>query len=260
MGSRCREGPTRTTQSSRRMTWSSVRRSFARRRSGLLRVRGARRDDVAAPRRRGAGSLVPAADLLLQQRLRDPRAGRAGLGAGRLGGARLRAGGRWTRRHAGRDLPADRAEEAIGGTRSSTTGRPATCAMRQLFARAGQGQGLRELDRAVAGDAGRAGSVRGDGVTGPDLAMTADVNGVRRRAADGPTRSSASARCSHVRRPTQGCGRATWLDRDGRRRLPARDPRRDARTVPGAGRRRDAPDRAARGAADADRGAAEMTR
>ena len=43
-------------------------------------------------------------------------------------------------------------------------------------ARPGQGQGLRELVRAVAGDAGRAGGCARRG-TGYDLAMTAEVNG-----------------------------------------------------------------------------------
>ena len=122
----------------------------------LLRLRGSRPDDVGAPGRRGSRGLVPAADLLLQQRLRDPRAGRPDLVAGGLAGARLRAGGgrRWsTRRRV--DLSPERAEEAIGGytifndwsardLQREETVRPA---------RAGQGQGLRELVRTVAGHA-----------------------------------------------------------------------------------------------------------
>ena len=49
----------------------------------LLRLRGPRPDDVGAPRRRDPGGLVPAADLLLLERLGDPRPGRSGLGAAR---------------------------------------------------------------------------------------------------------------------------------------------------------------------------------
>src|SRR6185437_14283031 len=45
---------------------------------------------------------------------------------------------------------------------------------------------------------------------------------------------------------------------DGRLRLPAREPRRDARPLSRAGRHGDAPDRATRVAADADRGAARI--
>ena len=59
--------------------------------------------------------VVSPADLLLLQRLRDPRARRPGLGAGGVGGAGLRARGRRDRRHAAFDLPEERADEAIGG-------------------------------------------------------------------------------------------------------------------------------------------------
>ena len=72
------------------------------------------RDDVGAPRRRGPRGVVPPADLLLQQRLRDPRAGRADLVAGGLAGARLRARGGGAGRHAG-DRPVGRARR--GGHR-----------------------------------------------------------------------------------------------------------------------------------------------
>ena len=82
----------------------------------LLRVRGPRPDDVGAARRRGSRGLVPPPDLLLQQRVRDPRTGRAGLVAGGVVGARLRAGGGGARRHAGASTcPPERGEEAIGG-------------------------------------------------------------------------------------------------------------------------------------------------
>ena len=67
----------------------------------LLCLRGPRPDHVGAARRDGAGGVVSAADLLLRQRLRDPRAGRAGLVPRRLAGARLRAGGGGADRHAG---------------------------------------------------------------------------------------------------------------------------------------------------------------
>ena len=58
-----------------------------------------------------------------------------------------------------RDLAADRAEEAIGGffdPQRLVGARPAARRDRRP-PRAGQGQGLRDLDRAVARDAGRAG-------------------------------------------------------------------------------------------------------
>ena len=76
------------------------------------------------------------------------------------------------------DLPVERAEEAIGGLhdlqRLVGPGPPAR--RDDGPSRAGQGQGLRELVRAVAGDAGRAGR-RAPG-RGYDLAMVARVNGV----------------------------------------------------------------------------------
>ena len=74
----------------------------------LLRVRGHVR--TMWERRGGEvpGDLVPAAGLLLQQRVRDPRTGRSGLAPGGVVGARLRARGRGARRHA-RDRPRGRA-------------------------------------------------------------------------------------------------------------------------------------------------------
>ena len=115
--------------------------------------------DVGAARRRGPGGVVPAADLLLQQRLGDPRAGRAGLVAGGLARARLRARGGRPDRHAGGG-PAARARR--GGDRRlhdlQRLVRPRPPARGDRGpARAGQGQGLRELVRTVARDAGRAG-------------------------------------------------------------------------------------------------------
>ena len=67
----------------------------------LLCVRAARRHDVEASRHGDPRGVVPAADLLLQQHLGDPRSGRSGLGAARVERARLRARGRRARRHPG---------------------------------------------------------------------------------------------------------------------------------------------------------------
>ena len=93
----------------------------------LLRVRGTRRVDVGSSRWRDPRGLVPAAGVLLLERVRDPRAGRAGVGAARQRRARLRARGLRRRRHAGprpRRRSARRRRSAA--TASSTTGRPAT--------------------------------------------------------------------------------------------------------------------------------------
>ena len=97
----------------------------------LLRLRGARPHDVGAPRWRGPGGLVPAADLLLQQRLRGPRTRRSRLGAGRVVGAGLRARGRGADRHARRRPRRRRRGGASAATRSSTTGRRATSSARR---------------------------------------------------------------------------------------------------------------------------------
>ena len=82
----------------------------------LLRVRGPRPDDVGAPRRRGARGLVPPADLLLQQRVGDPRPGRAGLGAGGVDASSTTSwrSRRWSTRRPS-TCPPERGEEAIGG-------------------------------------------------------------------------------------------------------------------------------------------------
>ena len=93
--------------------------------------------------------------------------GRAGLRAGGRGALSIRP--RWTWRRNG-------AEEAIGGLHDlqRLVGPAISSGMRRTVRLGpGQGQGLRELIRAVAGDAGRAG--RGaDREPGYDLAMTAD--------------------------------------------------------------------------------------
>ena len=98
----------------------------------LLRVRGPRQDDVGTARRRGARGLVPPADLLLQQRLGDPRAGRAGLGAGgdpasSTTSSRSRRSS--TRRRATSPRSGPRRRSAA--TRSSTTGPPGTSSARR---------------------------------------------------------------------------------------------------------------------------------
>ena len=164
------------------------------------------------------GNPVPEAwyrlpDLLLQQRVRDPRSERSRLGAARLDRARLRAGGVRPHRHS-RPRPCGRGGR--GGDRRlhdpqrlerprpparGNHGPPRPC----------QGQGLREHDRALAGDARRAGQ-RPDGGREPARSSTsrAEVNGARDLARNaGPTPSSRSARCSPAHRPTQPCARAT---------------------------------------------------
>ena len=207
----------------------------------LLRVRGPRPDDVGAPRRRGAGGLVPPADLLLQQRVGDPRAGRAGLGAGGIGGARLRAGGRRARRHAG-PRPARRsaAEEAIGGYTIFNDWSARDLQRDETAVRLGpaKGKDFAIVDRAVARDAGRAGSARRGRRDRPG--PRDDRRGQRRRDVARPlvgrpvllrrdARPRVGGRPAAARRPAR-LG-------DGRRRLPARGPGRDARPVPRAGRR-----------------------
>ena len=86
------------------------------------------RTDVGTARRRGAGELVPPARLLLQQRVGNPRPGRARLAAGGIVRARLRAGGGCAGRHAG-GRPGARSEprKPSVASRSSTTGRLGTC-------------------------------------------------------------------------------------------------------------------------------------
>ncbi len=93
----------------------------------LLRVRGARPDDVGAARRRGARGVVPPPDLLLQQRLGAARPGRRGLEPGR-------ARRSWTTSSRWRPSSTPRPSTCrpsgprrrSAATRSSTTGRRAT--------------------------------------------------------------------------------------------------------------------------------------
>ena len=178
----------------------------------LLRLRGPRPDDVGASRRRGPRDLVPAADLLLQQRLGDPRPGRSDLVA-----RRRRSELDYELEVAAVvDTPARRppARACRGGDRRLhdlqrlVRPRPPARGDRRP-ARAGQGQGLRQLVRAVAGHARRTGRrpLR-DRLRPRDDRRRSTAP--RRAAAAGPTRSSRSARCSPAPRRTSASGRATW--------------------------------------------------
>ena len=81
-----------------------------------------RRRDAEIP-----GGVVSPRGLLLLERLGASRTRRAGLGARRLGGARLRAGGRRPDRHARRaTCQSITPRRRSGATRSSTTGPPVT--------------------------------------------------------------------------------------------------------------------------------------
>ena len=85
----------------------------------LLRLRAARRDDVAAPPERDSRGVVPPPDLLLLEHLRAARARRSRLGAARQRGARLRARGGRDRRHARRSTcPTERARRRSAATSS----------------------------------------------------------------------------------------------------------------------------------------------
>ena len=152
--------------------------------------------------------------------------------------------------------PLERGEEAIGGffilndwsardlQRDETT-RPA---------RAGQGQGLRDVDRALAGDARRAGRPSSPGLDRagprhdgdrPDR-RRASRRDLPRHAGLGPPRLRRDDRARLGRR-APAAGRP-HRQRDGRRRLPARDPGADPRPLPRAGRRGHPRGRAARAA------------
>ena len=126
----------------------------------LLRLRAARRHDVEAPRHGDPRGVVPPADLLLQQRRRRSAgpATRCGRRAGRASST-TSSRSRALIDTPVRDLDAARGEEAIGGyldpQRLERAGPPARGDDRPP--RAGQGEGLRVLDRPVAGDARRAG-------------------------------------------------------------------------------------------------------
>ena len=121
---------------------------------GLLRLRAARRDDVEATRHGDPRGLVPPADLLLQQRQRDARAGRPGVGAARVERAGLRARGRRAHRHAGsrpRRGARRRRDRRLHDPQRLERPRPPARGD-DGSARAGEGQGLRFVHRSVAGD------------------------------------------------------------------------------------------------------------
>ena len=93
----------------------------------LLRLRAPRPDDVGAPRAGDPRGLVPAADLLLLERLGAARAGRARAGrrAAPWSSTTSSRSGRSSTRPA-RDLPRSVARRRSAATSSSTTGRRGT--------------------------------------------------------------------------------------------------------------------------------------
>ena len=111
-----------------------------------------------------------------------------------------------------RDLAADRAEEAIGGYTIFNDWSARDLQREETTVRLGPAKGKDFASSfgpwLVTPD--ELADARSAGATGPDLAMTAEVNGVGDVArAAGPTPSSASARCSPARRPMSGSGPAT---------------------------------------------------
>ena len=124
------------------------------------------------------GGLVPAADLLLLERLRDPRTGRSGVGAARL--ARSSTSSSRSARSSTRpayNLPEERADEAIGGyfVLNDWSARDLQRDEIDRPARAGKGKDFATTHRAVDRDARRARGRAAAGATAPDLAMTATV-------------------------------------------------------------------------------------
>ena len=165
--------------------------------------------------------------------------GRPDLVAGGVAGARLRARGGGDRRHAGASTcPPSAPRRRSAATRSSTTGRRATCSARRW--RSGSGRPRARTSRAPSGrgwSRRTSWPTRAPG-TGYDLAMTAEVNGIetsRGRWSDAQfsfgemlARASADARLRPgdlVGSGTVGTGCLLEVAR------------RDARAVPGAGRR-----------------------
>ena len=124
----------------------------------LLRLRAARRHHVETPRHGDSRGVVSIADLLLQQRVRDPRSGRPGARAAWLGGAGLRAGGGRPHRHAGprpRCVARRGGDRRLHGPQRLERARPAA-RREHRPAWPGQGQGLCLLGRPLAGDPRRA--------------------------------------------------------------------------------------------------------
>ena len=158
------------------------------------------------------------------------------------------------------DLPPDRArggDRWLHGLQRLVGARPAARGDGGP-SRAGEGQGLRGILRAVAGDPGRAGRrAARDG-----LRPRHDGRGERRRrraAVAGPMRSSRSARCSRERPPTHDCAPGDLIGSGTvGTGLPARGPGRDARPLPRARRRGGPARRAPRRAPDPDRRAARL--
>ena len=214
----------------------------------LLRLRAPRRHDVEAARHGDPRGLVPAADLLLQQRVGDPRARRAGVGAAGIA-ASSTTSWRWrhssTRRCATSTRRAARRRSAA--TWSSTTGARATCSARRRPCGSGPAKGK-----------DFASSIGPWLVTPDELADARTATGYD--LCDDRHRQRHRALARHL------VLRALQLRRDGRaglrrrpaaarrparlwhrrHRLPARDPRRDPEALPRAGRHGHAGDRAPR--------------
>ncbi len=145
----------------------------------LLRLRAARRHDVAPPRPRHSRGLVPAADLLLRQHVGDPWPGRPG--AGHRDGSveldyELEVG-------ALVDTPAVDLARGTGGGGDRRLPHPERLVGARPPARGdhgaagpGQGQGLRHQHRSLAGHPRRAGRCRA-GNRATSWTMTAEVNG-----------------------------------------------------------------------------------
>ena len=132
------------------------------------------------------------------------------------------------------DLPPERAEEAIGGYTIFNDWSARDLQRDETAVRLGPAKGkdfASSFGPWLVTPDELADARRG---TGFDLAMTAD--GQRHRdaaAAAGPTRSSRSARCSaRASADVAAAPRRPDRQRDGRDRLPARGPRRDARALP----------------------------
>ena len=162
-------------------------------------ARGARRPGIACRSSTSATSRRSAAPT--------SRSGRRRLSASSTTSSRSRPSS--TRRRATSRGPGGGGDRRLHDLQRLVRPRPAA-RRDDRPARAGQGQGLRVIDRAVARDAGRAGR-RAEGRS--DRSRPRDDGGGERHRdvarAAGPTPSSASARCSRERRPTSGSDPAT---------------------------------------------------
>ena len=222
----------------------------------LLRLRATRRHDVEAPRHGDPRGVVSAADLLLQQRVGDPRSRRPGPRA-----ARLERELDYELEVAAlidtpvRDLDAARGEEAIGGYLVLNDWSARDLQREETTVRLGPAKG-KDFASSIGpwlvtpGRAGRC-SAR-QGVRSGDDRHRQRNRAVARQLVDRRTsrfgemveRASADVRL----RPGDLLGSGTVGHR-----VPARDPRRDPQALPRAGRQRHAGDRPARRADGARR-------